>query len=81
MLSWAPFVYLGEISYAIYMVCVPWELLFGNAAAALFHLEGKQMPLWLWLIFVESLVPLGAAGASSGRAAGARTAQVLAPDG
>ena len=26
-------VYLGEISYSVYMVCIPWEVLFVNVAA------------------------------------------------
>ena len=26
------FVYLGEISYSVYMVCIPWEVLFVNLA-------------------------------------------------
>jgi peptidoglycan/LPS O-acetylase OafA/YrhL len=53
-------VYLGEISYAIYMVCIPWELLFVNVAANILHLPHKQLPLSLWLIFVGSLIPIAA---------------------
>jgi peptidoglycan/LPS O-acetylase OafA/YrhL len=52
-------VYLGEISYAMYMVCVPWKLLFVNAAAKLLGIE-EHLPLWLWLIFIASVVPLAA---------------------
>ena len=54
-------VYLGEISYAVYMVCVPWQVLFVNLVAKTLHLQGKQVPLPLWLIFVVSLVPVAAA--------------------
>ena len=54
------FVYLGEISYAVYMVCIPWELLFVNLAANTLHLQSKQLPLPLWLFFVVTLVPLSA---------------------
>jgi peptidoglycan/LPS O-acetylase OafA/YrhL len=54
-------VYLGEISYALYMVSIPWELLFANLSAKILHLEGKQLPLGVWLIFVMSVVPLAAA--------------------
>jgi len=53
-------VYLGEISYAIYMVCIPWELLFVNLSANILHLEHKQLPLPLWLIFISLLVPIAA---------------------
>jgi peptidoglycan/LPS O-acetylase OafA/YrhL len=54
------FVYLGEISYAVYMVCIPWEVLFVNLAAKTLHLQGKQLPLPLWLFFAVSLVPIAA---------------------
>jgi peptidoglycan/LPS O-acetylase OafA/YrhL len=54
------FVYLGEISYAVYMVCIPWEVLFVNLAAKSLHLQGKQLPLPLWLFFAISLVPVAA---------------------
>jgi peptidoglycan/LPS O-acetylase OafA/YrhL len=54
------FVYLGEISYSIYMVCIPWEVLFVNVSAKLLHLTDKQLPLPLWLTFVTTLVPMAA---------------------
>ncbi len=53
-------VWLGEISYAVYMVCIPWKLLFVNAAGKIFGL-GDQMPLWLWLVFLVGVVPVAAA--------------------
>ena len=53
-------VYLGEISYCVYMVGIPWEVLFVNVAVKILHLEGKQLPLAVWLIFVMSVVPLAA---------------------
>jgi peptidoglycan/LPS O-acetylase OafA/YrhL len=53
-------VYLGEISYALYMVAIPWQLLFVNAAAKLLHLPGKQLPLWIWLVYVAGAVALAA---------------------
>jgi peptidoglycan/LPS O-acetylase OafA/YrhL len=55
------FVYLGEISYSIYMVCIPWEVLFVNLSVKTLHLPSKQLPLPLWLIFVVALVPVAAA--------------------
>jgi peptidoglycan/LPS O-acetylase OafA/YrhL len=54
-------VYLGEISYSIYMICIPWKLLFVNLAAQAFHLDKGNLPLWLWLLFFASVVPLAAA--------------------
>jgi peptidoglycan/LPS O-acetylase OafA/YrhL len=54
------FVYLGEISYAVYMICIPWEVLFVNLAANALHLQSKQLPLPLWLFFTASLVPIAA---------------------
>jgi peptidoglycan/LPS O-acetylase OafA/YrhL len=55
------FVYLGEISYAIYMVCIPWEVLFVNLAVKTLPLHSKQLPLPLWLFFIVALVPIAAA--------------------
>lgn len=53
-------VYLGEVSYAVYMVCIPWTLLFVNGATKLLHLPGEQLPLPLWLVFFASVVPVAA---------------------
>jgi peptidoglycan/LPS O-acetylase OafA/YrhL len=56
------FVYLGEISYCVYMVSIPWSLLFVNAAAKLMHLHNKQLPWPVWLVFALSVVPVAALG-------------------
>lgn len=53
-------VYLGEISYCVYMIGIPWEVLFVNLAVNTLHLPTKQLPFFVWLIFVGSLVPLAA---------------------
>ena len=53
-------VYLGEVSYAVYMVAIPWQLVFVNVAARLLHLEGKQLPLSVWLVYVASVVGVAA---------------------
>jgi peptidoglycan/LPS O-acetylase OafA/YrhL len=53
-------VYLGEISYSIYMICIPWQLLFVNLAVKGLHLSSKQLPWYLWLILLLALVPLAA---------------------
>jgi peptidoglycan/LPS O-acetylase OafA/YrhL len=53
-------VYLGEISYALYMVAIPWQLLFVNAAAKALHLPDKQLPLSIWLVYVIGAVAVAA---------------------
>ena len=54
-------VYLGEISYSIYMVHALWDLVFANGAAAALHLDAKRLPLGVWLVLVAGVVPLAAA--------------------
>ena len=61
LLSNRTLVYLGEISYSIYMVCVLWELVFTHGPASLLHLDGDHLPLSAWLIFVAGVIPLAAA--------------------
>ena len=55
-----PAVYLGEISYSIYMVCVPWQILAVNVAARLTGAEDKRLSLGVWLVVV-ALLPVVAA--------------------
>jgi len=55
------FVYLGEISYCIYMVSIPWSLLFVNIAARIMHLSAKQLPWPVWIVFALSVLPVAAA--------------------
>ncbi len=43
-----PAVYLGEISYSVYMVVVPWKLLAVNAASKLTG-GGDKLQLFVWL--------------------------------
>jgi len=54
-------VYLGEISYSIYMICIPWQVLFVNLVVKFLHLPSKQLPLGVWIIYLAALVPLAAA--------------------
>ncbi|MDP2259354.1 MAG: acyltransferase [Caulobacter sp.] len=54
------FVYLGEISYSTYMICVPWKIIFVNAAAKVLNLPTEKLPLGLWIIFLVGVVPLSA---------------------
>lgn len=60
-LSAPAFVYLGEISYSMYMVHVPWALLFVNGVSALGGAPDKTLPLWLWIVFTVAVIPLSAA--------------------
>jgi peptidoglycan/LPS O-acetylase OafA/YrhL len=52
--------YLGEISYSVYMVCVPWKIVFVNSAARLLQLNGEQLPWPVWIVFLLSVIPLAA---------------------
>ncbi len=60
LMSHPVLVYLGEISYSVYMTCTLWELVFANAAGSALHIKGDKLPLWLWLVFVAGTVPLAA---------------------
>ncbi len=53
-------VYLGEISYSVYMVVVPWQLLAVNLAARLTNAPDKHLHVFVWLAIVLAL-PLVAA--------------------
>lgn len=51
-----PAVYLGEISYSVYMVVVPWKLLAVNVAARLTDAgPDKTLPLLVWLVVLAGL--------------------------
>lgn len=54
------FVYLGEISYSTYMICIPWKILAINAATKVLNIEGDKLPLLIWILIVAALVPLSA---------------------
>lgn len=51
-----PAVYLGEISYAIYMICAPWQMLAVNLAARASGSETKALPLIWWLAVMVGLI-------------------------
>jgi peptidoglycan/LPS O-acetylase OafA/YrhL len=50
-------IYLGEVSFAIYMICIPWELVFQNATEKLAHTSGEILPLRLWVLLVLGVTP------------------------
>jgi len=54
-------VYLGEISYSVYMLFVPWQLFYVNLTSRVLHYDKGHMPTAVWIIFVISLFPLAAA--------------------
>ncbi len=60
LLSARPLVYLGEISYSVYMICIPWKIVFPNLVIRVAQLNSKELPLGLWLVFLISVVPLAA---------------------
>jgi len=55
-----PAVYLGEISYSVYMVCVPWKLLAVNLAARLTDAPDKQLHILVWAPVVLGTVAVAA---------------------
>ncbi len=55
VLASRPAVYLGEISYSVYMVLVPWQLLAVNVAARLTNAPDKQLQLFVWLAILGML--------------------------
>jgi peptidoglycan/LPS O-acetylase OafA/YrhL len=54
------FVYLGEISYSIYMICIPWKLLYVNLVCRLGGFDKTHLPIVVWLLFLVSVIPLAA---------------------
>lgn len=50
-------VYLGEVSFAIYMVCIPWLLVFGHGAKTIFRISGEALPPVLWAILIVGVIP------------------------
>ena len=50
-------VYLGEVSFAVYMVCIPWELLFSKAAQRIAPTAGETLAWPLWLVMFGGVLP------------------------
>lgn len=51
-------VYLGEISFATYMIYVPWKWVYLKGADRLLGLQGHGLPFVWWLAGLLALVPL-----------------------
>jgi len=56
-----PAVYLGEISYSVYMVCAPWQILAVNLAARATGAEDKRLHVLVWVGIILSLIAAAAA--------------------
>src|SRR5690606_13456907 len=56
-----PAVYLGEISYSVYMVCAPWQILAVNLAARATGAEDKRLHVLVWLGIILGLIVAAAA--------------------
>jgi peptidoglycan/LPS O-acetylase OafA/YrhL len=54
-------VYMGEVSYSVYMLFVPWQLFYVNLTSHLFHYDKAHMPAPVWAVFVIGLFPLAMA--------------------
>lgn len=52
-------VYLGEISFSIYMVCIPWQLAFSRGATRLFNVSAEALPWPVWIALVLGVIPAG----------------------
>lgn len=60
LLSSKPSVWLGEISYAIYMCCAPWLMVSTNLVARLTDDADKQFSLLIWLGIMVGLILVSA---------------------
>ena len=56
-----PAVYLGEISYSVYMVCAPWQILAVNLAARATGADDKRLHVLVWLGIILGLIAAAAA--------------------
>ena len=61
ILSSRVFVYLGEISFATYMIYVPWKWVFLKGVNALLGAGHTGLPFFWWLAGLLALVPLSMA--------------------
>jgi peptidoglycan/LPS O-acetylase OafA/YrhL len=53
-----PMVWLGEVSFAVYMVCIPWMLVVSKAAQKALHLSGETLPWPVWAAMFILVVPV-----------------------
>jgi peptidoglycan/LPS O-acetylase OafA/YrhL len=58
ILSSNPLVYLGEISFATYMIYVPWKWVYLKGTDLILGLNGAPLPFMWWFAGLVALVPL-----------------------
>ncbi len=59
VLSHPALVYLGEVSFALYMVSIPWQLVFSTGLQKMHVTHATYMPLGIWLVMCAGTVPVG----------------------
>jgi len=57
LFSGAIWVYLGEISFALYMIAVPWGLAFDKGVHRLFRLPGETLTPAIWCLQYLGVIP------------------------
>jgi peptidoglycan/LPS O-acetylase OafA/YrhL len=57
LFSGAAWVYLGEVSFALYMVSVPWGLAFDKGVHRLLHLPGETLTPAIWCLQYLGVIP------------------------
>lgn len=57
---WA-LVYLGEVSFAVYMVAAPWKMLALSGAQKLLHIGAGGLPAALWVPYTAMVLPVAMA--------------------
>jgi len=57
VLSHGLLVYLGEVSFAVYMVCIPWQLVYSQGLHKLAGIDPEHMPVAVWLVMFVGVVP------------------------
>jgi peptidoglycan/LPS O-acetylase OafA/YrhL len=57
VLSQGWLVYLGEVSFAIYMICIPWQLVYVEGLQKVAHINPDAMPVGLWAGLVAGVIP------------------------
>jgi peptidoglycan/LPS O-acetylase OafA/YrhL len=60
LLSHPVLIWLGEVSYAVYMVFVPWELLYDGVTGKILGLSTGLMPPIIWLGLMVGVLPAAA---------------------
>ena len=53
-------VYLGEVSFAMYMTAIPWKILVTAGADKVLHLGADGLPWPLWALYLAGLIPVAA---------------------